>query len=109
MYLTLGEVTSRTVKLENVGNTALFYKWERRPLESMGVTTPRRTLGWLPLDLSPPVFEAVLCSALFQIFMVLPYVHNLHYFSSYEEQLEFRNCSVCRVTSTVLIMKSGFA
>ncbi|KAG0556071.1 hypothetical protein KC19_11G023700 [Ceratodon purpureus] len=40
-----GEVTSHTVKLDNVGNTVLFYRWERRPLESMGVTTPRRTLG----------------------------------------------------------------
>lgn len=46
MKLTLGAVTGRMVKLENVGSTALFYKWERRPLESMGVTTPRRTLGW---------------------------------------------------------------
>lgn len=51
MYLTLGAVTGQMVKLENVGSTALFYRWERRPLESMGVTTPRRTLGWLSLDL----------------------------------------------------------
>ena len=40
-----GEVVSQTVRLENLGSTVLFYRWERMPLPPLGGTNPKRTLG----------------------------------------------------------------
>ena len=39
-----GDQTTKTVLLENVGETVLFYTWERRPMQAI-ITTPKTIQG----------------------------------------------------------------
>lgn len=61
-----GEVVSQTVRLENLGSTVLFYRWERMPLPPLGGTNPKRTLGQKALlQILPHLSTSIIVSTRF--------------------------------------------
>ncbi|KAG0587849.1 hypothetical protein KC19_2G195900 [Ceratodon purpureus] len=51
----VGEQSIKSVLLENVGETVLFYTWERRPMEAL-ITTPKAHLGLCSLPFCRPIW-----------------------------------------------------